>query len=64
MRVFGTSAASTTRIHFLNGNEAKYAAAVRISSSFAAFASWIIALGGPIFGSALLRSPLLKSAIC
>jgi hypothetical protein len=63
-RVFGTSFASITRIHFLYGNELKYAAAALISSSCAAFASWIIAFGGPILGSELLRSPFLKSAIC
>ncbi len=64
MRDLGTSFDSTTRTHFLYGNELKYAAADLMSSSFAAFASWIIAFGGPMRGSALLRSPFLKSAIC
>jgi hypothetical protein len=45
-------------------NAEKYAAAVSISSAATALETVIIACGGNRDGTAVLRAPLLKSAIC
>jgi hypothetical protein len=60
----GTRAVSTTVMFARGFNAEKYAAAVSISSAATALETVIIACGGNRDGTAVLRAPLLKSAIC
>src|SRR6185436_1195787 len=62
--VFGTVSVSTTRIHEAGFSDAKYSAAIFVSSSLTSFATAIIRLTGRLAGSELLRAPLRKSATC